>query len=62
MDDERKLHGDLHRGPVAPVAVKETKQSVADSLAQLHLPADRLVLTGPTLPSIDNLQVQMSTK
>ena len=56
MDDERKLHGDLHRGTVSTMAVKETKQSVPDSLAQVDLPAHSLVFTGATLTSIDNLQ------
>ena len=56
MDDERKLHGDLHRGAVSTMAVKETKQSVPDSLAQVNLPAHCLIFTGTTLASIDNLQ------
>ena len=58
MDDEGQLHGDLHGGAVAAVAVEQPEQSVLDSLTEVPLPADGLVLAGSAFASIDNLTAQ----
>ena len=60
MDDEGQLHGDLHGGAVAAVAVEQPEQSVLDSLAEVPLPADGLVLAGSAFASIDNLTTQVT--
>ena len=37
------------------MTIKETKESVLDTLTKVHLLTNRLILAGPTLASIDNL-------
>ena len=60
MDDEGQLHGDLYGGAVAAVAVEQPEQSVLNSLAEVPLPADGLVLAGSAFASIDNLTTQVT--
>ena len=37
------------------MTIKETKESVLDTLTKVHLLTNGLILAGPTLASIDNL-------
>ena len=55
MDDQRKLHGNLLWCSISSMTIKETKESVLDTLTKVHLLTNGLIFTGPTLASIDNL-------